>query len=172
MQMNNENNTEQKNFSNIIKKYCNKDSMNNKLIVMFFEAIVSNVQTCDAERAGSLAQSIVEELIDSGKINDRTIVRSKIWNLKDKENVLLCQNVYNGIFSPKKYVEMTNEEMKSADLKKKEEFVLQESLFDVQAPKLEAETDIFKCGKCKQRKTTYYQLQTRSADEPMTTFVT
>jgi len=31
---------------------------------------------------------------------------------------------------------------------------------------------IFKCGKCKSDKTTYYQLQTRSADEPMTTFVT
>jgi transcription elongation factor S-II len=31
---------------------------------------------------------------------------------------------------------------------------------------------IFKCGKCKSKKTTYYQMQTRSADEPMTTFVT
>ena len=30
----------------------------------------------------------------------------------------------------------------------------------------------FKCGKCKKRETTYYQVQTRSADEPMTTFVT
>jgi transcription elongation factor S-II len=30
----------------------------------------------------------------------------------------------------------------------------------------------FKCGKCKSMKTTYYQMQTRSADEPMTTFVT
>lgn len=30
----------------------------------------------------------------------------------------------------------------------------------------------FKCKKCKSWKTTYYQLQTRSADEPMTTFVT
>jgi transcription elongation factor S-II len=30
---------------------------------------------------------------------------------------------------------------------------------------------MFMCGKCKSRKTTYYQLQTRSADEPMTTFV-
>jgi len=27
-----------------------------------------------------------------------------------------------------------------------------------------------KCGKCKSMRTTYYQLQTRSADEPMTTF--
>jgi transcription elongation factor S-II len=31
---------------------------------------------------------------------------------------------------------------------------------------------IFTCGKCKSKKTKYYQMQTRSADEPMTTFVT
>ena len=37
---------------------------------------------------------------------------------------------------------------------------------------MEAATDEFKCYKCKNRKCTYYQLQTRSADEPMTTFVT
>lgn len=30
----------------------------------------------------------------------------------------------------------------------------------------------FTCNRCKSKKTTYYQLQTRSADEPMTTFVT
>ncbi len=29
----------------------------------------------------------------------------------------------------------------------------------------------FKCGRCKSMKTTYYQMQTRSADEPMTVFV-
>lgn len=42
------------------------------------------------------------------------------------------------------------------------------------APKpVVAESDgMFKCGKCKTYKTTYYQLQTRSADEPLTTFVT
>lgn len=39
-------------------------------------------------------------------------------------------------------------------------------------PKLEASTDNFQCRKCKSKKCTYYQLQTRSADEPMTTFVT
>ena len=39
-------------------------------------------------------------------------------------------------------------------------------------PKLEASTDKFTCRKCRSKKCTYYQLQTRSADEPMTTFVT
>lgn len=34
-----------------------------------------------------------------------------------------------------------------------------------------ATVDIFLCFKCKQKKCTTYQLQTRSADEPMTTFV-
>ena len=33
-------------------------------------------------------------------------------------------------------------------------------------------TDLFVCRKCKNNKCTYYQMQTRSADEPMTTFVT
>lgn len=31
---------------------------------------------------------------------------------------------------------------------------------------------LFICNKCKQNKTTYFQMQTRSSDEPMTTFVT
>ena len=39
-------------------------------------------------------------------------------------------------------------------------------------PKIEASTDNFTCYKCKSKKCSYYQLQTRSADEPMTTFVT
>lgn len=39
-------------------------------------------------------------------------------------------------------------------------------------PKLEASTDNYTCGNCKSKKCTYFQLQTRSADEPMTTFVT
>jgi DNA-directed RNA polymerase subunit M/transcription elongation factor TFIIS len=33
-------------------------------------------------------------------------------------------------------------------------------------------TDQFKCGRCKKRECSYYMLQTRSADEPMTIFIT
>ena len=35
-----------------------------------------------------------------------------------------------------------------------------------------AATDTFTCRKCRGNQCTYYQMQTRSADEPMTTFVT
>jgi DNA-directed RNA polymerase subunit M/transcription elongation factor TFIIS len=33
-------------------------------------------------------------------------------------------------------------------------------------------TELFKCGRCHKRECTYYELQTRSADEPMTKFIT
>lgn len=35
-----------------------------------------------------------------------------------------------------------------------------------------AKTDLFKCGKCKKRECSYYELQVRSADESSTIFVT
>ena len=37
--------------------------------------------------------------------------------------------------------------------------------------KPEAMTDTFKCRKCSSRKCSYYEVQTRSADEPMTQFI-
>lgn len=43
---------------------------------------------------------------------------------------------------------------------------------NIYAPKLDANTDNFTCRRCKSKRCSYYQLQTRSADEPMTTFVT
>ena len=42
-------------------------------------------------------------------------------------------------------------------------------LYEVQQ---ETFSSMFTCGRCKKKQCTYYQLQTRSADEPMTTFVT
>jgi hypothetical protein len=33
-------------------------------------------------------------------------------------------------------------------------------------------TGMFTCGRCKSKRTTFYLLQTRSADEPMTAFIT
>ena len=48
---------------------------------------------------------------------------------------------------------------------------------DLQKERAKAQIDedytvLFKCGKCKSARTTFYLLQTRSADEPMTAFIT
>lgn len=63
---------------------------------------------------------------------------------------------------------MASEESKARDRK-----LAEEALFKARgAESAQAETDMFKCGKCRGRRCTYFQMQTRSADEPMTTFVT
>ncbi|KAH9850956.1 hypothetical protein C2E23DRAFT_886989 [Lenzites betulinus] len=60
---------------------------------------------------------------------------------------------------------MASEEHKADDLTIAQDKILE-------AEEGEAETDAFQCSRCKQRKCRYRQVQTRSADEPMTTYVT
>jgi DNA-directed RNA polymerase subunit M/transcription elongation factor TFIIS len=56
----------------------------------------------------------------------------------------------------------------------KTQYKLKEKELIIEANKAKEEDydGMFKCRKCKSKKTTYYQMQTRSADEPMTTYVT
>ena len=54
----------------------------------------------------------------------------------------------------------------------KNNLLKQERLEKLSKEENQSGTNIFKCGKCKKSNCTYYQMQTRSADEPMTSFVT
>jgi transcription elongation factor S-II len=100
-------------------------------------------------------------------------IRSRFLNLKDKNNPSLRERVLAGEIMPEEFVKMSSEEMASEEMRKRDRKLQEENLFKSRgAQDTEAETDQFKCGKCKQRKTKYFQMQTRSADEPMTTFVT
>ena len=113
--------------------------------------------------------------IGGGTINNdyRSKVRSLSLNLKDKNNPELRQKVLKGEIQAETLVVMRSEELASKVLKEQHEALRQQNLHNAKgAEAQEAETDAFQCGKCKQKKTRYYQMQTRSADEPMTTFVT
>ncbi|CAG7854774.1 Transcription elongation factor S-II AltName: Full=TFIIS [Serendipita indica DSM 11827] len=103
----------------------------------------------------------------------RNKMRSLFLNLKGKENPSLRQGVVSGDISAEKLVTMSSSDMASEERKQKDKAIEEENLFkSLGAGEQQAETDAFQCGKCKQRKTIYRQAQTRSADEPMTTFVT
>ncbi|KAG2171759.1 hypothetical protein INT43_008139 [Umbelopsis isabellina] len=100
-------------------------------------------------------------------------VRSLILNLKNKKNPGLRESVVSGELSLKDLCTMSIEDMASEEKKAQDRKMAEEALFNARgAGSAQAETDMFMCGKCKGRKTTYFQMQTRSADEPMTTFVT
>jgi len=67
---------------------------------------------------------------------------------------------------------MTSEEMANDDIKKQREDFVKQGINESQLAQVEGtKTDMLKCGKCKKNNCTYNQIQTRSADEPMTTFV-
>lgn len=88
-------------------------------------------------------------------------------NLKNQE---IIEKIKNGKINPKKMAFLTHAELLPEKWKNK----LKEKNIRIENkyfPKIEASTDNFTCSKCKSKKCTYYQLQTRSADEPMTTFV-
>uniref|UniRef100_A0A4W3JFI5 Transcription elongation factor n=1 Tax=Callorhinchus milii TaxID=7868 RepID=A0A4W3JFI5_CALMI len=99
-------------------------------------------------------------------------VRSRIANLKDSKNPNLRKNVLCGNISPERIASMTAEEMASDELKEIRKALTNEAIREHQMAKTGGtETDLFSCGKCKKKNCTYTQVQTRSADEPMTTFV-
>lgn len=52
-----------------------------------------------------------------------------------------------------------------------EENIHREMRKEYLAKEVKNQDGLFMCNRCRTKKTTYYQLQTRSADEPMTTFV-
>ncbi|XP_012692504.1 transcription elongation factor A protein 1 isoform X2 [Clupea harengus] len=99
-------------------------------------------------------------------------IRSRIANLKDTKNPNLRRNVLCGNVSPERMAKMTAEEMASDELREMRKNLTKEAIRDHQIAQTGGtETDLFTCGKCKKKCCTYTQVQTRSADEPMTTFV-
>ncbi|KAL8739494.1 MAG: hypothetical protein Q9190_007705, partial [Brigantiaea leucoxantha] len=98
-------------------------------------------------------------------------VRSLFQNLKNKTNPNLRVRVLGGDILPDKFVVMTHEELKSAEQKAKDKEYEKENNKNAEVAKPKKSiSGSLECGKCKQRKVSYSQAQTRSADEPMTTF--
>ncbi|XP_067007442.1 transcription elongation factor S-II isoform X2 [Anabrus simplex] len=99
-------------------------------------------------------------------------VRSRVANLKDPKNPGLRMNFLVGVISATRLAVMSAEEMASDEMKSLRNKFLKEAIDDAQLATVQGtQTDLLKCGKCKKRNCTYNQVQTRSADEPMTTFV-
>lgn len=123
------------------------------------------------ELATELEESIFQEFKNTD-MRYKNRIRSRVANLKDPKNPSLKSNFLNGAITAAKLAKMTPEEMASDEMKKIREKFVKEAINDAQLATVQGtKTDLLKCGKCKNRNCTYNQIQTRSADEPMTTFV-
>ncbi|XP_010140748.1 PREDICTED: transcription elongation factor A protein 3, partial [Buceros rhinoceros silvestris] len=156
--------------------YLTGDSVRDKCIEMLTAALRMDDDykefgvNCD-KMASEIEDHIFQEL-KSTDMKYRNRVRSRISNLKDPKNPGLRRNVLCGAIGPSLIARMTAEEMASDELKQLRNAMTQEAIREHQMAKTGGTvTDLFQCGKCKKKNCTYNQVQTRSADEPMTTFV-
>lgn len=137
------------------------------------EDMIEEVNAQDHIRVADTVESVMFEKLGRSNGAHKVKYRSIMFNLKDGNNPDLRRRVLLGEIKPERLIQMTPEEMASDQRKQENDQIKEKALFECErsgAPK--ATTDQFKCGRCGQRKTTYHQMQTRSADEPMTTFVT
>jgi transcription elongation factor S-II len=101
----------------------------------------------------------------------RSKLRSLYQNLKNASNRELGPRVLSGEIEPSRFVTMSHEELKSSKRREEDEKLQKENMMKAQVPMAEKSiSDALRCGKCGQKKVSYSQAQTRSADEPMTTF--
>lgn len=166
------------NGSSDIKAYFIGDSVRDKCLEMLVTALMtdqSEGQTPD-ELIINTAQSIERSLFNEFKSicpAYKSKFRSKYLNLKDINNPTLRSGLISGMISSERFISMTAAEMASDERRRINSMISEQNMLNSQMAKDNAaETDQFKCGRCNQRKCKYYQMQTRSADEPMTTFVT
>ncbi|KAI5921108.1 transcription factor S-II, central domain-containing protein [Camillea tinctor] len=98
-------------------------------------------------------------------------IRSLFQNLKVKTNAELGRNVMSGSITAERFVVMTSKELMSAEQRKTDAELEQENMKKAQVPMAEKSiSDSLECSGCKKKMVSYSQAQTRSADEPMTTF--
>lgn len=95
-------------------------------------------------------------------------LRSIYMNLK---NDVFLKQIRSGEIDSKNVAFMTHQEFNPEKWR-----VLIEKKMKRDASKyddnIQASTDMYTCRKCKSKRCTYYEMQTRSADEPATIFVT
>ena len=86
------------------------------------------------------------------------------------QNPKFKNEILNGSINVEKLVGMNHHELNPERWKDYIEKKIKRDTLKYER-KMEAATDTFTCRKCKSKECNYYQMQTRSADEPMTTFV-
>jgi transcription elongation factor S-II len=127
------------------------------------------------DEAKALGEQIEEAMFEEfGSVSQdyKMKARELKFNFLDEKNKDLREEVLSGSLQPGELVKMTSKDLANAEMKEERQKLHQHFLREAAAGnKPVATTNEFRCGKCKKRECTYYQMQTRSADEPLTTFV-
>ena len=160
----------------------NNDKIRNNCVLKLNNLI------CDEKLSRNIEKSIYNIVINNSKENninrkwDNKIfynlyfskIRSLYMNLDDSsyiKNNYLLNNIKSGNIKPSDIGNLSVYEIHPENWREiiEEKIKRDKMMYEI---KPESMTERYKCRKCGSRKCSYYEMQTRSADEPMTQFFT
>lgn len=156
---------------------CTNDSARNNCIGLMYDGLclgsdlpMSKILKI-AEQIESAALNLPEAKGSSNSAAYKEKIRSLYQNLKNKSNPGLRKRILSGEVTPARFVTMSHEEMKSKQQREEDMKIAKDNMNNAMVAQEEKSVSTsLECGKCHQKKVSYSQAQTRSADEPMTTF--
>ncbi|CAG9462956.1 unnamed protein product [Pedinophyceae sp. YPF-701] len=130
-----------------------------------------DVDAAQAARAATGVENAMQERFGDAQSEYQGKYRSLLQAFKG--NAALRAKVVSGELSGEALMGMSGADLVPEEVRAAQEALRKERLnADIQVEPESATTDMFQCGRCKQRKCTFYEKQTRSADEPTTKFIT
>lgn len=167
------------NTDNIKYELFESPVIRNNVLKAFYNCLAAETSLPSDEVFGickDLEEHIHQNSTKSTGVYDATAYTNRyrliFSNMISKKNKDLKIKLLRKTISLEWLMECEAKDLAPEELKKQLAKIDEENLYNAQGAKIErAATDRFQCGKCKQRKASYYQMQTRSADEPLTTFV-
>ena len=167
----------------MVHGFSNRDDSKRNIMVQFIDIVIT-----DMVISRKLEKGIYNYVIGVAKTKNIqrswdnqmfiNLYKSKILSVYSNidpnsyiKNVKLLESIKNGEIDPEKvgflsvYDTFPDNWKELLNIKSKRDKIKYEL-------KPEAMTNLFKCRKCGSRETSYYEVQTRSADEPMTQFIT
>ena len=167
-------------------QYSSLSVLRKKIVSTFAERLTPN--TPDSTVAVMLAFQIEDSInaihsAEFDKAEYTAKARSLIFNVKKNDQLRL--DICEGNLPAQGLVHLTQAQLATAEVREAQDKAAEDAAmerrsdyFKITRDKIAKANGIdpnaageFQCNKCKSTKVTYYQMQTRSADEPMTVFL-
>ena len=160
----------------IATKSTSKDTKRQKIESLFLKSLQEKKPDTAAGDLQQIAQEIEDALHRKHKENTEVYTeqfREILGSLKNSTNQLLCDRVVSRSITAERLVSMSSEELASPAQKEERKEEMKEHMLNVKTAEEQGTmSDMFTCGRCKESKVCIErQMQTRSADEPMTLYL-
>lgn len=168
------------------EQYSSLSQIRKKIVSTFAERLNANTPTSSvAVMLGYKIEDSINTMhsAEFDKVAYTSKARSLLFNVKQNEQLRI--DISEGNLPAEGLVHLTQGQLATSEQRAAQDKINEEAMmerrsdyFKINRDKMAAANGIdpnaggeFTCRKCKSTKTTHYQMQTRSADEPMTVFI-